>query len=534
MRAATKLRPAEEVSAGTGRSKLINFALISIAVLPIMEYRTMKYILILLILLPCTLFALSTDLIMGGNSGWGDLEILDNIEMYPGKGGYSSFGIKSSVYQADDFTDLLINFDDSRIYDAAGNYTIESNISTTDIKKVLGNGSGVFRGAETSVRLSPGPESIFSKGQVLDSFSIEFWLNPSRFSENAVLLSYQGTLRDREGKLVPQELACSINNRKLTWEFKNLFYMNGDDTDISLSGITSIIPDIWHHHLLRFDSSTGLIEYLVDGKLEAVQYSSYSGIEDGSIHFPLISASGSSDLILGRKFTGYMDEIRISRSFIKNPVLFRYQGTRADTVSKIVDLGRSDSILEKIMIEHDIPKDSAIFFHYNISNKLEDMFDETKWRTFSPNERIINNNRGKYLRIKLELHPDGEEILTPMVSDIQIRYIKNLPPLAPAYLHAEGGDTRVVLSWPRMSNPDVEGYLIYYGTEKGIYFGSDALEGSSPLLISDRDITGITVHGLTNGKLYHFAIAAYDGAGVKYPGDFSKEITSRPEISKDN
>ncbi|MCK5201795.1 MAG: fibronectin type III domain-containing protein, partial [Spirochaetales bacterium] len=392
----------------------------------------------------------------------------------------------------------------------------------------------VFRGSETSVTLLPGPGSIFSKGQILDSFSIEFWLNPSRFSENAVLLSYQGTLRDKEGKLVPQELVCSLKDRKLTWEFKNLFYMDGDDTDIILTGITSIIPDIWHHHLLRFDSSTGLIEYLVDGELEAVQYSSYSGMEDGSIHFPLISTSENADFTLGVNFTGYMDEIRITRSFIQNSVLFRYQETRGSVVTKIVDLGRSDSILEKIMVEHEIPKDSAIFFHYNISNKLEDMFDEAKWMTFSPTERIVNNNRGKYLRIKLELHPDGEEILTPIVSDIKIRYIENLPPLAPSYLHAEGGADSVVLSWPRMSNSDVEGYLVYYGTEKGVYFGSEALEGSSPLVISDRDTTGITVHGLTNGELYHFAIAAYDGAGVDYPGDFSKEITCRPDISKDN
>ncbi|MCK5199869.1 MAG: fibronectin type III domain-containing protein [Spirochaetales bacterium] len=494
----------------------------------------MKYILILLIILPIRLFALSTDLSMGGNSGWAKLEKLNNIELYPGKGGYSSLGIKSSVYKPDKFTDLLIHFDDSRIYDASGNYTIESQISTTDMKKVMGNGSGVFRGSEKSVTLFPGSESMFSKGQLLDSFSIEFWLNPSKFSENSVLISYQGTLRDKEGKLVPQELVCSMKDRKLTWEFKNLFYMNGDDTDIRLRSITSIIPDIWHHHLLRFDSSTGLIEYLVDGELEAVQYSSYSGTEDGSIHFPMISASENTDITLGKNFTGYMDEIRISRSFIQNPVLFRYQGIRGNVVSQIIDLGRSDSILEKIMVEHEIPEDSAIFFHYSISDKLEDMFDETKWMTFSPTERILNNNRGKYLRIKLELHPDGEEILTPIVSDIQIRYIENLPPLAPAYLHAEGKHSSVLLSWPRMSNPDIEGYLVYYGTKKGVYFGSDALEGSSPLLISDRDITSITVHGLTNGELYHFTIAAYDGAGIKHPGDFSKEITCRPDISKDN
>ncbi len=499
-----------------------------------MKYRTMKYILILLIILPISLFSLTTDFFIGGESGWSKLEELDNIEMYSGKRGYSSLGIQSSVYKPDKSTDLLIHFDNSLIYDDSGNYMTESQIETTDVKKVMGNGSGVFRGSETSVLLFPGPESMFSKGQLLDSFSIEFWLNPSRFSEDSVLISYQGTLRDKDGELISQELVCSLKDRKLTWEFNNLFYMDEENTFVRLTGITSIIPDIWHHHLLRFDSSTGLIEYLVDGVLEAVQYSSQSGDEDGSIRFPLISTSGNANFILGKNFTGYMDEIRVSKSFVQNPVLFRYQGSRGSAISQIIDLGRSDSVLEKIVVEHEIPEDSVILYHYNISDKLEDMFDKTKWMAFSPTDRIFKDNRGKYLRIKLELHPDGEEMLTPVVSNIQIRYIENLPPLAPSFLHADGGDTSVALSWPCMSNPDIKGYLVYYGTKKGNYLGSAALEGPSPLLISDRDITSITVHGLTNGELYHFAIAAYDGAGIKYPGDFSKEITCRPDISKDN
>ncbi|MCK5198713.1 MAG: hypothetical protein KAR21_10200, partial [Spirochaetales bacterium] len=315
-------------------------------------------ILLLFLLLTSSLFPLSTDLSLRGDPGWEKIEKMENIELYPGKGNYSSLGIKSSVYKTDKFTDLLIHFDYSDISDASGNYLVESQITTTDVDKVMGNGAGVFRGAEESVTLSPGSESLFSGGQLLGSFSIEFWLNPSRFSKDSVLISYQGTLRDKESELVPQELICSIKDRKLTWEFNNLFYMDGEDTDLKLTGLTSIIPGIWHHHLLRFDSSSGIIEYLVDGELEAVQYSSKSGVEDGSIHFPLISTSGNTNLILGKNFTGYMDEIRISRAFIRNPVIYRYQETRGSTVSQIVDLGRSDSILEKIMVEHEIPKDS--------------------------------------------------------------------------------------------------------------------------------------------------------------------------------
>ncbi len=475
-----------------------------------------------------SLFSLNTNLNIGGAAGWEKIDTWNNVEEIDGKKGYTSIGLQSAVYNPDELTDLLIHFDNTDIADSSGNYLVESKIENTQIKKSIGSSSGVFRGSEESIILYPESGAIFSGAEVLDNFSIEFWLNPSRFSENPILISYQGTLRDKKGNIVPQELYCSIENRKLTWNMKNIFFTEEKNTNIELQGLSPIIPNVWHHHLLRFNGSSGLIEYLIDGQLEAIQYASKTGTEDGTIFFPLISSNSSNHLIIGNNFVGYMDELRITRDFIQNPVLKRYQETSGSAVSQIIDLGRSYSILKKIAVEHEIPKDSAIFFHYNISNNLEVMFDETNWVEFNPREMFISNNKGRYLRIKMDIEADGEEIRTPSVFELNITYEKNLQPLAPSFFHGTGGESSVTLSWPKMSEPDIEGYLIYYGTQKGIYFGSEAVEGSSPLIVQGKEISTITIHGLETGQLYHFALAAYDRAGIEYPGSLSKEITVRP------
>ncbi len=126
------------------------------------------------------------------------------------------------------------------------------------------------------------------------------------------------------------------------------------------------------------------------------------------------------------------------------------------------------------------------------------------------------------------MQTDGEEILSPLVTNIQVTYEKNLKPLTPSSFHGIGNESSVTLSWSNMTEPDIKGYIIYYGKSKGVYFGKDAMEGSSPLIVFGKESTSLTVNGLSNDQLYHFAIAAFDDAGIEYPGELSTEITCRP------
>jgi hypothetical protein len=80
--------------------------------------------------------------------------------------------------------------------------------------------------------------------------------------------------------------------------------------------------------------------------------------------------------------------------------------------------------------------------------------------------------------------------------------------------------------------------LIFFGNAPGEYFGTYAILNSmivsSPIDVGNR--TSVRIEGLTNGRLYFFAVAAYsahdvsgDGA-VWLPdvGDFSREVAARP------
>jgi len=492
------------------------------------------YIFISFFLITNSLFSLNSEIVIDGSSDWSKIETQKNIDIYPGEGSYTNLGLKSTGYIVDKFTDLLLHFDNSNIIDESSHYKIITNIKSTGQTKKIGQGSGVFRGKDNSITLYPESGSIFSGGDILDNFSLEFWLNPSAYSENPVIISYQGSVRNIEGDLVPQELSCSIKDRRLIWKLKNIFYRDGDETEIVLTSLLPIIPESWHHHLLRFNGNTGVIEYLVDGNLEDVKYASKTEAEDGSIFYPLLSVNKNSKLSIGKDYIGYMDELRISKAFIQSPILNRYQGISGILQSQIIDFGRSDSILKKISIDSEIPEDSAIFFYYNLSNNLEDLIDNNNWINFLPSELLLSENKGRYFSFKMELQTNSNQQQTPLISKVIISYQENTPPIAPILLKASGIDSSITLSWQELSEHDIEGYLIYYGSKTGVYFGSEALEGESPLVIKGKKNTKITIHGLNNSQLYHFSIAAYDGAGIDYPGELSEEISSRSVYSGNN
>jgi hypothetical protein len=81
---------------------------------------------------------------------------------------------------------------------------------------------------------------------------------------------------------------------------------------------------------------------------------------------------------------------------------------------------------------------------------------------------------------------------------------------------------------------DLGGYLVYYGDNPGDYLGKGALEGDSPVDAGPN--LSCTLTGLTNGRLYFFAIASYDTPGLRATGGtptaragmVSAEIAARP------
>jgi hypothetical protein len=73
-------------------------------------------------------------------------------------------------------------------------------------------------------------------------------------------------------------------------------------------------------------------------------------------------------------------------------------------------------------------------------------------------------------------------------------------------------ENNITLNWSLNSETDLAGYLVYYGSESGVYDGVDANEGESPITISTFD--EFELSGLPDGgSQYFFVVKAFDLSG---------------------
>ncbi len=80
----------------------------------------------------------------------------------------------------------------------------------------------------------------------------------------------------------------------------------------------------------------------------------------------------------------------------------------------------------------------------------------------------------------------------------------------------------VTLTWDANQESDLAGYKVYYGTNPGVYNGTTALEGASP--IDPGDVTTVTFVGLDDTKDHFFTVTAYNFEGKESP--YANEVNS--------
>jgi hypothetical protein len=470
------------------------------------------------------LAALDQEIVLGREDGWRDFPSLENLVRRPGKWDTLDFFLREDEYPVAGRTDLLVHFDREGEGEATGNYRLDrGRASLSPEVRVLGEAAAGFNGERAGVRLAPQPGALLARGTLWEDFSIEFWLRPSQASDGEEVLSWSGS-RWREGRLKPQELRCLVRSRRLIWEFVNFFGGQQEaQTSIRLEGISPLVPRSWHHHLLRFDSASGLLEYLVDGVPEAVAYAR-AGPEGPPLE-PYTGEADSAPLLVGRGYTGFLDELRISRSFVEHPVLTRYDGRAGVAVSAPLDLGYTGTRLKRVEAVYEAKGDSDVFFYYRLADRLTSDQLESDWVQFRPGDELPRA-LGRYAQLRVELFPDGRRSLSPQLSELRLVYEQDLPPAPPAGVLATAGDGLVRLRWKPVREEDVRGYLVYYGQAPGTYHGTDADRGPSP--IDTGAATELELEGLENGRLYYFAVVCYDSTVPPHRSAFSKEVSARP------
>ncbi len=474
------------------------------------------------------LAALEKEIVLGDEAGWEKLKRTERVRIGPSTGGTRALMLENAQYSPrEGKTDLLLHFNRSPIRDVNNRYAVRSGYETQIASfSRMGTGSGSFNELAGGITLDPEQSALFSSAPWAD-FTIEFWLYPLRMENGETILRWEGR-RVVEGSVRLQNLECVVSGRRLQWNFDKFFLRPGGSlASLSLQGRSPLLPETWHHHLLRFDSQTGLMEYLVDGVPQAVSYATDTGKETGSVLRPYPGGRGDTPLQIGPAFSGFLDELRISEDFIESPQLSRFSSSRGVAESELLDLEEANSPVNRINVSYKSPKESELFFFYRTVDSYEQFLSSPpEWTRFTPGTRLESSVRGRWIQLRFEFHTDGEEERSPAVSRAEVLYEPNPPPGPPGELQALPQDGAVVLRWSGVENPDLAGYLLYYGAASGTYRGRAAEEGPSPIDVGNRKEIRLT--GLENGRLYYFAVASYDTAGSEHHGRLSSEAHARP------
>lgn len=462
--------------------------------------------------------------------------------------------LQDQEYRFAGTTDLLLGFNDRYELENGGYYLQGEADWTIQNQRVrLGKGAAQFLGSKNGTELKAHPGALFSPGTFPGSFSLEFWQNAPTIGEGQNIINWAGSAWLGK-QLLPQVFSVGFKNRHLVWSFSNFFLdlsPEGQNTTVqsrtfTLENRRELVPNTWYHHLLRYDAKRGLLEYLVNGTTEAVTYTTSNGREGGQRFSPYIGERSNNTLILGAGYKGFLDELRLDKTFITEPRLNGKTDSGYVIFSPLEfkTIGAGSKIL-KFLADYRKPGNSDIHFSYfMVDSTFPPAFldrADKNWIKFTPGQEIKTKNTGLWLLLKVEFFPDGSGESRPGLQGIKIVYTPDPPPPAPGGLVAIPADGRVTLTWNKVPSPDIQGYVLYYGTKPGQYFGTGSPQGTSPIRIpaellqtdNTSRTASFTLEGLENYRSYYFAVASFDRSndpsiGLELKRSLSREVSARP------
>lgn len=479
----------------------------------------------------CSLSATPKTLLLGGEKGWDEFYSSEGVVVGKKNGqfGYDAIELSTRTTSANYATDLLLTFDDNReLVDETGNYSVTQNNLLYTEDAVKGGGAALSRGNKKGLTLSGNDSSLFGNSGFVGSFTIEFYLCPSLAENGEMVFSWRSSLND-DIRSEYQMITASFYNNHLEWAFNNIF-VGFKAKELHISGFTTIVPKKWARHTISFDDETGLLEYLVDGRTEALVFVTKTGHENGTICYPLLGVKAGLELC--PDYVGKIDNFKISRlatNRYSRDILVtgneKYRVSGGKFITKPLLVSQSAKI-EEIDTLMSLPFQTDIRFYIRSGDNCYGWTDSyPQWKEVVPGEKI-DDVKGLYFQMMAEFLPDGDGKATPRLTEVTIKYDELPEPLPPFNVVAQAGDGTVRLSWSYSVDDNAGGYYVYYGNRPGEYLGRIAVQGSSPINVGN--VTETTLTGLENGRIYYFAVSAYSKADGRINGTLSKEVFARP------
>ena len=429
----------------------------------------------------------------------------------------NSFILNHSSVAEDSSPDVASLFEKS-ILDTAYSHGVTRS---SDIKYIDGANGGaaiLFPNIESFIKIEHYEDKL---NDVMNSFTIEFYLNPYKIRMNSQVLSKMAIYNDN-GVTKYSGIRANIINGRLVWQFNNLFTYNGEYTNITLSRGEYLKENVWRHHSISFDASTGKLVKYIDGLEEEVVYLTSTGDKTGSPYYVDFSHMALDPLYLGQGFIGGVDSFYFTPSYKQSFNLYKYL-ENGEIISKVIDFGSTNTFIDSVNYMGSFTNGSYIDIYYRTSDYYFAPDDNNiNWQLLDDNNIFANVNRARYIQIRAVLKSNIDRNITPVLNNIDIVYHSGRLPLVPDNLTAEPlNNNSIMLRW-RGSHENVSGYKIYYGTKSGVYNNAE----HTPIVVGNQ--TEYLLEGLNSQEVYYFRVTAIGGEGGNIESGFSEEAYARP------
>ncbi|HOV46217.1 MAG TPA: hypothetical protein PK520_02460 [Exilispira sp.] len=483
------------------------------------------FLVIILFICLCSSDSIYTRFLKEGSElNWVNIYSITNLKQITWQNKVA-YKIKENEKNIDDFTDLIIHFNEVKKtgFSIIGNYkVIESSYLPNIENKVYGEASANFSLSHHRIKLLPDDNSIFTPGKSIKSFTISCWLYPQSSYEGNEIFSYYGPSYNKVTDQIEfTGFKVFLLANKIVLKFDNLFYLQ--DSPISFEINTGIELDIarWQHIAITYNHNNGELICYKNNRKTSITWLTDSSKENGTLLNAKIPYELRTYLIVGANYIGNIDEFVIEKKVEDEFDLSLYSKYGGEMVSKLIDLEYYSSDIINIELSSILEKQTILSVYYRISEDFFNISDMViPWKKYSRDSII----QGRYIQWKIKFFPSYDGSFSPQLNDIIITYIPNLPPAPPKELKYElMENSQVKISWRKNLETDLYGYYVYYGYKSGFYINNDALEGKSPVFTTENYII-LTLKPETE---YFVAIKAADKAAYHQKSQFSEEIVFR-------